>query len=171
VRAGGLLVATPDVGAYDSLGRKRSQSVLWQALGLDAAPARERAVGRGKVVAPAPGSFAAEALSRARAESFVVTPAVGIEVVPYRSEHALVLHLVRHEAAARSVVLRLPESFHPAEMTAHLFVPGQPEPQSVPISAGSAGLILSLDPAPAYGVLIIPLSATFTPLPTPPGSP
>ena len=94
VRGGGVLIAAGDVGCYDELGRKRSGSVLWQALGLDAAPGRETAVGRGKVLAPEPAAFAQEAVNHTRTDAFRFTVGSGIEVTPYRGMKSLVLQLV-----------------------------------------------------------------------------
>lgn len=157
VRHGGHLLAAPDTGCWDSLGRKRSRSVLWQVLGLDGAPAQERAVGRGKVLAPAPADFAAQALNWTRPESLLASPASGVEVVPYRAAHSLVLHVICHAPGAQPVVLRLPDGLAPEPLSAQLFTPAQSEPQPLPVSTGSDGPTLSLDPVPPYAVLVIAL--------------
>jgi hypothetical protein len=43
--------------------------------------------------------------------SFLVAPANDVEVVAYRSEKNLQLHLIRHGATNQTLTLRLPESF------------------------------------------------------------
>ena len=157
VRAGGVLIAAPDVGSYDSLGRRRPRSVLWKALGLEAAPARETAIGRGKVVAPEPGAFAQEVLRRGQPDSFLAIPVAGLEVAAYRAPHSLLLHFVRHEASVQPVVLRLPDSFRPARMTAQLFTPDSTDPKVLPLSSAPDGLRVALATVPAYGIIRIAL--------------
>lgn len=157
VRAGGELIASPDVGSCDSLGRHRPGSCLWRALGLGAAPARETAVGRGKVMVAEPAAFAQAALSRASADSFLLAPSAGVEVVPYRAPGSLLLHLVRHGPAPQPVVLRLPASFQLAERTARLSVPGAAGPQILSLSPGADRAILTLTNLPTCSVLRIPV--------------
>jgi len=157
VRGGGVLVAAPDVGGYDVLGRKRPHSVLWKALGLEAAPAGEIGVGRGKVVSPAPGAFSQMAVSLAQADSFLTIPGSGVEVVPYTTRHALILHLLRHQAAAQPIGLRLPNEFQPAAMNARMRTPDSEDAQMLPLAAGGAGLTFSVPVMPEYGVVEVSL--------------
>ena len=157
VRAGGILIAAPDIGSYDGLGRKRPASVLWQALGLDSPPAQEIAIGRGKVIAPQPAEFTRETLNRTQSDSFFPAPHAGVEVTPYRMAHSLLLQLIRHESSAPPLVLRLPGSFQPAEMTAQLFTPDSTDSKTLPLSAAADGITLSLAAVPAYGVIKISL--------------
>jgi hypothetical protein len=157
VRGGGVLIAAGDAGCYDELGRKRSNSALWQALGLDAAPGRETAVGRGKVLAPEPGAFAQESVKHTTADAFRFTAGSGIEVVPYRGTRSLVLQIVRHGADAPLVTLQLPTSFQPAKMTAQWLTPGSDDAQTVPLSPGAGGCALTLSNAPVYSAVKISL--------------
>lgn len=158
VRKGGILIAGGDVGRYDELGRKRAGSVLWEALGLDAAPQRETAVGLGKVLAPEASRFAQEAVKTASAYSFRLAGDSGIEVVPYSGATSLVLQIVRHEKAARKpVVLHLPDSFLPRESVARLFIPGSDDERILPLSRGVEGCALALTNVPAYSVVRVPL--------------
>ncbi len=157
VRRGGVLVAAADAGCYDALGRKRPQSVLWKALGLEAAPAEEISVGRGKVVSPGPGVLSKTAVRLAQADSFLSNPGSGIEVVPYTTKHSVILHLLRHQAAAQPVTLRLPDEFHPTTTTGRLLTPNSEEAQPLQIVATAAGLTLPLPIMPEYGVIEIPI--------------
>ena len=161
VRGGGILVAVPDAGCYDVLGRKLPYSVLWKALGLEAAPSKEISVGRGKVVSPVvssgQGAFSQTAVRLAQADSFLVTQGSGIEVVPYTTKHSVILHLVRHHAAAQSIALRLPNEFHPATMNARLRTPDSEEAQLLPLVATGDGLTFSLPTTPEYAVIEIPI--------------
>jgi len=157
VRDGGVVIAAGDVGCYDELGRKRSGSALWQALGLDAAPARETVVGRGKVLAPEPGAFAQEAVNHTRADAFRFTDGSGIEVTPYRGTKSLVLQLVRHEPSAQPATLHLPDSFQWAKLTAQWLTPGADDAQILPLSPGMDGCALTLTNVPVYSVVKIAL--------------
>jgi hypothetical protein len=157
VRGGGILVAAPDAGCYDVLGRKLPHSVLWKALGLEAAPSQEISVGRGKVVSPGQGAFSQTAVRLAQADSFLVTPRSGVEVVPYTTKQSLILHLVRHQAAARPIALRVPNEFHPTTMNARLRTPDSEEAQLLPLVATGDGLTFSLPTTPEYGVIEIPI--------------
>jgi hypothetical protein len=155
VRSGGLLIAAPDIGLYDSLGRKRPRSVLWKALGLEAAPARETAAGRGKGMALEPRVFAQEAVNQARSDSFLLVPSAGVKVVPYRTPHSLLVPSVRYESAVQPVVVRLPDSFRPTEMAARLFTPGTAGPRTLSLSSSADGATLTLTNLPIYSMLRI----------------
>jgi hypothetical protein len=157
VRGGGVLLAAGDVGWHDELGRKRSTSVLWKALGLDAPPKHEAKVGRGKVLAPIPVAFASAALYYTRAEAFRLADGSGIEVTPYRGTNSLLLQLVRHETAAQPVTLYLPDSFQPAKMTAQWLTPESDDAQILPLSLGTNGCALTLTNTPVYSVVKISL--------------
>ncbi|HZM04164.1 MAG TPA: hypothetical protein VFC44_14225, partial [Candidatus Saccharimonadales bacterium] len=156
VRAGGTLIAATDAGLYDELGQKRERSALWQALGLETAPGQITAVGRGKVLAPEPKDFAQQAVNLTSADSFRLARNAGVEVVPYRAPDSLLLHLVRHKPAA-TIVLRLPDSFHPTEKNARLFVPGLTDAPTIPLSMTSEGITLTLTNVPVYSVIRIPM--------------
>ncbi len=157
VRDGGILVAAADAGCYDVLGRKLPHSVLWTAFDLKASPSKEISVGRGRVVSPAQAAFSQTAVRLAQADSFLVLKGSGIEVVPYTTKHSVILHLVRHQAAAQPIALRLPNEFHPTTMNARLWTPDSEEAQILPLVATGDGLMFSLRTTPEYGVIEIPI--------------
>ncbi len=157
VRGGGILVAAADAGCYDVLGRKLPRSVLWKALGLEAAPSNEIGVGPGKVVSPGQDAFSRTAVRLAQADSFLVSQGSGVEVVPYTTKHSVILHLLRHQAAAQPTALRLPNEFHPTTMNARLRTPDAEESQLLPLVATGDGLTFTLPTTPRYGVIEIPI--------------
>jgi hypothetical protein len=161
VRGGGVLVAAADAGCYDALGRKLPHSVLFKALGLGAAPSEETSVGRGKVVSPVAssgrGAFSQTAVRLSQADSFLVVPSNVVEVVPYTTKHSLILHLVRHQAAARPIALRVPNEFHPTTTNARLRTPDSEEAQLLPLVATKVGFTFTLPTMPEYGVIEIPV--------------
>jgi hypothetical protein len=87
------------------------------------APSKEIGVGRGKVVSPEQGAVSQRAVSLAQADSFLAVPGSGVEVAPYMTKHSVILHLLRHQAAARPIGFRLPNEFHPAVMNALMLAP------------------------------------------------
>jgi hypothetical protein len=155
VRAGGTLIAARDTGTFDELGRKRTESSLWPALGLDKAPDRETAIDRGKVIAPEPAAFADAAVRLTQAVSCRTPADSAIEVVAYRNANSLLLHVVRHAAAGKPVTLHLPEGFRPAAAPAELFVPGSDEPRKLALVRNSDGDSISLATADLYCVVKI----------------
>jgi hypothetical protein len=157
VRKGGVLIASSDVGDYDELGRKRTRSVLWQALGFSAAPGRETKVGRGKVLAPESSRFAEEAVKLTSAHSFRLAAGSGIEVVPYLGAKSLVLQIIRHEPPAQPVMLHLPGAFTPRGSVARLFIPGSDDPQRLPLASSAEGFSFVLTNVPPYGVVRVSL--------------
>ncbi len=157
VREGGTLVAAPDTGAYDELGRKRLKSTLWEALTtLGVAPAREVTLGRGRVVAPNAKEFATTAVRIAQPHSFIESSASGAEVVAYRTANSLLLHIIRHDQPGEPISLRLPKSFA-ATSPAKLFTPGSNDSLSLPLTVGSDGASLKLPNSPQYCVVEIAL--------------
>jgi hypothetical protein len=128
-----------------------------KALGLEAAPSKEIGVGRGRVVSPEPGAFSQTAVSLAQADSFLAVPGNGVEVAPYMAKHSMILHLLRHQAAAQSIVLRLPNEFHPAAMNALMRTPDSEDVQVFPLVAGGGGHTFSVPTMPEYGVVEIPI--------------
>lgn len=108
-------------------------------------------------MAPEPGAFAQEVLRREEPDSFLAVPVSGVEVAPYRAPHSLLLHIVRHEPSVQSVVLRLPDTFRPAQMTAELFTPDSIDRKPLPLPSAPDGLRIALTTVPAYGVIKIAL--------------
>jgi hypothetical protein len=157
VRDGGELIAARDIGTFDELGRKRTASSLWPALGLAAAPERETAIGRGKVIAPEPAAFADAAVRLTQPVSCRTPADAAVEVVAYRDAKSLLLHVVRHAPASKPVTLHLPEGFHAAGATAQLFVPGSEEPRTLALSDNADGDSVALTNADSYCVVKIPL--------------
>lgn len=127
VRDGGTLIAAPDVGAFDDLGRKRPTSPLWQKLGLDAPPQSLTAAGRGKVLTPPTAQFAAAITRTCESASFHTDA----EVVAYHEGPSLLLHVL---ATDKHVDLTLPAALGSSASTSELFVPGTDRPTTVPIT-------------------------------------
>lgn len=157
VRKGGTLIAAPDTGTYDELGRKRSSSILWQALGLDAAPGSEITLGRGTVLAPETAAFARETVNHTREYSFQVPAGSGIEVVPSLGKRVLVMQLVQHTPNSQPVTLHVPELLHPAHASAQWLTPGSEIAPSLPLSTDATGCTVTLTNPPVYSLLSIPL--------------
>ncbi len=157
VRAGGTLIAARDTGTFDELGRKRKESSLWPALGLDKSPDRETAVNKGKVIAPEPAAFADATVRLTHAVSYRTPADAAIEVVAYRDTNSLLLHVVRHASGGKPVTLHLPDGFHPAGATAQLFVPGSDEPRTLAMDNTADSGSVSLTNADPYCVVRIPL--------------
>lgn len=158
VRRGGVLIAAADTGSFDELGRKRGESTLWRAFAMDGPPPGETTVGRGKVICPDAGAFAATAVKYASDFSFAGVKGSGIEVTPYRGRHALFLQLVRHEASTKALILGVPSAFSPAIETAQLFTPDSENGQPVALSASGGAWSAKLAGLPVYSVLRIELS-------------
>jgi len=155
VRTGGRLIAARDAGEFDELGRKRSQSALWQALGLDACPEKEVAVGRGRVLAADPGTFAGVVTDWTEDDSFHFTPQANIEVVAYRAPDRLLLHLVRHDPISGPVLLRLPSTMRYRAAAARLYAPGLKEVQSLTLTPDGDSVTITLPEVPVYSVIVI----------------
>jgi hypothetical protein len=77
--------------------------------------------------------------------------------VPYTTKHSLILHLLRHQAAAQPIVLRLPNDFHPAAMNALMRTPDSEDAQVFPLVAGGDGHTFSVPTMPEYCVVEIPI--------------
>lgn len=157
VRNGGTLMAAPEVGSYDELGRRQPASNLWKALGLSAAPNTAVTVGRGTVIAPPLDQFTQAAVQLTQPHSFAVDPESGVEVVPYRTPNSLLLHVIRHDATSTPMTLRLPAAFDVAQTPISLFVPGSSETQLPPPSPDAARASLELKEVPVYSVIEVVL--------------
>jgi hypothetical protein len=149
VRNGGALIAAGDVGCYDELGRKRPESVLWNALGLGYAPHSETIFGRGKVIAPAATAFAQQSVNYINPEAFKFSGASGLEVVPYCDRKTLLLQIVRHETPTQPVIIHLPASFKPATAMAQWLSPEQNAPEALTID----GNTITITNCPLYSVV------------------
>ncbi|HZP80542.1 MAG TPA: alpha-amylase family protein [Chthonomonadaceae bacterium] len=152
VRAGGRLIAAPEAGTRDELGRPRPRSVLWQALGLAAPPVGETTVGRGRVVSAGADAFASRVADWEAADRFQFRPEAPVEVVAYRSPSRVRLHLVRHGPVSGPVVLALPPALRGRAGSARLYAPGLPEAR--PLTLDDSGRI-TLPETPVYSVLVL----------------
>ena len=121
VRAGGTLLATPDVGWYDELGRLRSTSALWTRLEVKGKPAAPVRLGKGQVVWVEDAAEIAAWLAQRPPLVQVEPPSPEWEIVPWRwgKPPRLLVHALWHGApeavSAVTVTLRLPPDFVPAK--------------------------------------------------------
>jgi hypothetical protein len=157
VRKGGVLIASPDTGAFDELGRKRSKSSFWRAFDLDGAPQGEISVGSGKVIAPQAAEFAHSAMEHCQPVSFRLGPDSGAEIVSYRRGKSLLLHVVRHVAATNSITLHLPDVFHAAKRPARIFIPGSNDITALSPSTANGCQEVLLTNLQPYFIVQIPL--------------
>jgi hypothetical protein len=157
VRSGGTLIAARDTETYDELGRRRDVSSLWHALELSTAPSDAVAVGKGKVIAPAPEAFAKTVVGLTDSVSFHLAAVSGIEVVPYRTDQSLLIHLVGHGRATGSLTLRLPSDFAPAGNSAQWFIPGSEDAAALPVLLVQGTATFAIKDVPVYSVLRLPL--------------
>lgn len=152
VRAGGKLVASVGAGWFDELGRLRSSSTLWDALGLKACSEGAAAVGEGEVILADRESVAEQSARWTDAERFRFEPQSAIEVIPYASEGTMLLHLVRHDPIGDRVTLILPSSLS-RFVDAALHVPKQAAPRPLAAMRSGGEVRLRLDSVPLYSVV------------------
>ena len=135
VRAGGVLIVTPQAGWCDESGRWRRESALAAALGVPATALGTHPCGRGLVACVADSAAAADA-ARARSPS-VLRAATPVAVVRQRAaDGRRVLCLVGLEQPVGSVTLSLPEGIAAAQ----LLMPGH-EPQAIAVTAETTVVI------------------------------
>ncbi len=158
VRAGGVLIAARDTATHDELGRPHDASPLWQALELKSRPDKETAVGRGTVISPEAAKFSSVATPRLEQFAFQTPQESAIEIVPYRTEHSLLLHVIRHQASTTPVHLRLPSPISAAEESAQLFAPGKRGAAVLRLSKNGDERFIEFVPPSAYCVIKIPLT-------------
>lgn len=153
VREGGELLASPDMGDFDELGRRLPASTMWSALRLDSAPITQKVFGRGSVTAVSAAVFTKTAIDRTLRFGFQTAGASPIEVVPYRSGHSLVLQLLRHEPAKGPMKLWLPEGISTADKVARQFTPGAKEVRVLRMTSGPEFTYVELAEVPDYCVI------------------
>jgi hypothetical protein len=158
VRAGGKLVAARDTATHDELGRPRNASLLWQKLGLSAPPDKETAVERGAVVSPEAAAFSSAATARLEPFAFKTPRESAIEIVPYRTEHSLLLHVIRHQPSTTPLRVRLPAVYNVADETAALMAPGERDGAALRLSNDGGERFLEFTPPSAYCVVKLPLT-------------
>ncbi len=156
VRAGGSLVAIPDAGRFDELGRPRNRSTLEAALNVTLRAGDEISVGKGRVRCAEPEDFAGVALDWSRADRFALSPQAPVEVVPYRTPGRLLLHLIRHEPASGPVALALPGSLNIGPGQAEWHTPGFGRPQALIVEKAEGRAVVRLPELPVYSVISIP---------------
>ena len=157
VRRGGTLVAVPEAGWEDELGRRRARSILSEALALESLTRGVTTVGRGKVVIADASQLAGSAESVLGGDTFRVAGHAGVEVVPYVTPGRVLVHLVRHESGRGPASLELPASFTPGAKTALLHTPGRGRPQSLVLSRRRDRMTVELAEVPVYGVVVLDL--------------
>lgn len=147
VQAGGTLLATPDVGWYDEVGRVRGESAWWsQVLDKEATSplltggaslereSRSRPFGQGRVIAVETPQAILAALENIGPPMVSVEPAASQwEIVPYRQPQAnrFLVHCLWHGPAEApsptQLTFRLPRAFRPTGAAWHR--PGWEDPQ------------------------------------------
>lgn len=129
VEAGGLLIASPETGLYDEIGRPRPRSALWTTLGLSQAPLEPTRCGKGEALAttfPIPWDDLRERLQSAR---FVVEPETDAALVPYLDNRGrFVVYVCSEKPLPASLRVTAPGG---AAGHAILCSPDQPEPRIV----------------------------------------
>ncbi len=128
VRGGGRLYATPKAGAYDEIGRLRLMGSLLTALGLDAFPTVEAAVGEGAVCSLSAVTDIAAALSD---HAFALAPKVDAEVLPHVTESGeLLVYVCSESPLPDDLTVRAPGGL---AGTAIICSADKPEPRVAPL--------------------------------------
>jgi hypothetical protein len=156
VLGGGTLAAAPDVGFFDELGRKHTDSTLWKALHLHAAPGKKLTVGNGAVIAQDNTTFAGTTIDIAQPLSFLMKPNSGAEVVAYTTADSLLMHIIQHERPSKHLELHVPKLFSTTS-SARLFTPDSVDAQFLPVDIKGDGASLVLPGTSLYCVVEIPL--------------
>ena len=152
VRAGGQLIAQPDVGAYDGTGRRRPHSLLWQSLGLHEAPQGPTKAGLGQVTVVKPDQIGPVALEHAGSLAFGLPPGQ-VEVVVYRQAQRILLHVVRHKAFQGPVEIATPTALDVTAKVARWHQPGQSDSAALPLSRDAHRLKITMPDLPPYSVI------------------
>jgi hypothetical protein len=158
VRNGGVLIATRDTATHDELGRPRDASLLWQALGLKSPLDKETAVGRGTLVSPEAAAFSSAATARLEQFAFQTPQESAIEIVPYRTEQSLLLHVIRHQPSTTPLRVRLPAVYNVADEPAEPWTPGEPDTAALPLSKSGDERFVEFAPPAVYCVVKLPLT-------------
>ncbi|HEX5482819.1 MAG TPA: alpha-amylase family protein [Terriglobia bacterium] len=108
VRAGGFLIAAPDAGEYDELGRKLPRSVLFEALGVHREDREAQRAGRGKVLVAGHEQFTEAVLGVARSAGVPFTMPSGVEAVCFRTVRHDIIHFFRHDSGTDAVSVQFP---------------------------------------------------------------
>jgi hypothetical protein len=156
VRRGGMLIASPETGCSDELGRRRNPCVLWGLLGMD--PNRRGAitVGRGKVIIADKNNFSRTVETAASRETFRVVPNSNVEVVPYRDLGRTLIHLIRHEPRKGSLTVKTPEAMELSGKSATVYAPEfAGRPKKVAVSHHAGVVSITIPDAPIYSVIVI----------------
>lgn len=152
VKAGGQLITHPDVGAYDGTGRRRSGSLLLEALGLQRAREGQIRVGLGQVVIVKPEVIGPVALAHAGALTFDL-PRGEMEVVAYRQSGRLLLHVLRHKVLSGTVQIATPAALGATARLALWHQPGRDHPVKLPFTTDGNRLRIGLSELPPYSVI------------------
>jgi hypothetical protein len=152
VRSGGILIAVSDAGDYDELGRKRSSSTLWQALGLTEFPLESQRVGRGTVQVRASDRFDEAVLASAQSAKLGFSVRQGIEVVCCEDAGQYFLHIVQHAKTNKPASLALPEWLMVRAGAFQWFSPDWKQPRRLDSRLGTP---LDLSELPTYSVIAL----------------
>jgi hypothetical protein len=152
VRAGGTLIAAPDSGEYDELGRKQAGSTLWQALGLAEAPSESRRVGSGTLQVRPADRFDEAVLASVATAKLAFSVPQGTEVVCREAGHRCLLHIVQHEQTTKAPLLTLPAWLQARNGVCQWFSPDWSQPREI---AFHAGMPLDVSGLPTYSIVAL----------------
>lgn len=156
VRAGGVLIASPDAGSYDELGRRLPQPLLLQTLRLKAGENRVKKFGRGKVLLPNAGEFTQDVLASLESSGAPFTVPAGMEVVCYRTATHNIIHFVQQESHEAAASIVFPEWLGTVSGPADWYSPdwNGSRPLAINQIGSRAGVIFPT--TPLYSVLVFP---------------
>jgi hypothetical protein len=152
VRAGGTLIAAPDSGEYDELGRKQAGSTLWQALGLAEAPSESRRVGSGTLQVCPADRFDEAVLASVVTAKLAFSVPQGTEVVCREAGHRCLLHIVQHEQTTEPAFLTLPAWLQARTGVCQWFSPYWSQPREIVFHAG---MPLDVSRLPTYSIVAL----------------
>jgi hypothetical protein len=152
VRAGGILIAAPDAGEYDELGRKLSRSTLCKALDLTELSLKSQRIGLGTVQAPTQEYFDGAVLTSAQSAKAGFSVPQGIEVVYCQNAHRNSLHIVQHETNTGSASLVFPDWLTVRAGSLQWFSPDWEQPRKIDFRPGTP---LNISELPTYSVIVL----------------
>ena len=152
VRAGGHLIAQPEVAAFDGTGRRMPHSLLWENLGFHELPQGSAKAGHGQVTVVKPDQIGSAALAQIRPFTFGLPPKQ-VEVVAYRQSRRVLLHVVRHKVIQGPVEISVPAALYTGAGAARWHQPGQSSPTNLAVSKDGRGVKITMAIVPPYSVI------------------
>jgi len=152
VKAGGMLIAQADVGAYDGTGRRMPSSLLWESLGFQQAPQGAARAGRGQVFVVKSEEIGPGALAHSGSLTFDV-PVTKVEVVVYRQQQRTLLHVLRHKVFSGPVEIATPMALEATARAARWHQPGKSNSAALPLKQDGRRLRITIPEAPPYSII------------------